>query len=111
MTEEVDQFKEFDFVSFRGEDYLVLLAVEAHFKGDVFKGEVQDLTAFCNQFFTTFVVFVLIHDAAEFFFSPFKGFPGFGCALAEVFPELWKTKDITAALNEFLRITIAWSCL
>lgn len=62
---EVDQFKQLDLVPLRGEDQLVLLAVEAHFEGYVIKGQVQNILHLGHQFIPPLMVLVLIHPLTQ----------------------------------------------
>ena len=70
---EVDQLKQLDLVSFRGEDQLMLLAIEAHLEGDLIKDQVQRFLHLGHEFCAAGVVLVLVHHLAQFCFHPGKG--------------------------------------
>ena len=70
---EVDQLKQLDLVTLRGEDQLVLLAVEAHLEGDFVKNQIQGFLHLGHEFCAAGVVLVLVHHPAQFCFHPGKG--------------------------------------
>ena len=63
---EVDQLKQLDLVALRGEDQLVLLAVETHLEGDFIKNQIQGFLHLGHEFCAAGVIFVLIHHLAQF---------------------------------------------
>lgn len=72
---EVDQFKQLDLVSLRGEDQLIFFPIEAHFKGNLVKGQVQDFLHLGCDLRAAFVVPVPVHHPAQLCLLPGKGFP------------------------------------
>ena len=70
---EVDQLKQLDLVPLRGEDQLMLLAIEAHLEGDLIKDQVQRFLHLGHEFCAAGVVLVLVHHPAQFCFHPGKG--------------------------------------
>ena len=83
MFLEVDQLKQLDLITLRGEDQLVLLAVEAHLEGDFVKRLVQSPFHLGHEFGAAGVVLVLVHHLAQFCFHLGKGFPTVLCPLPE----------------------------
>ena len=72
---EVDQLKQLDLVALRGEDQLMLFAIEAHLEGDLVKDQIQSPFHLGHDLRAAGMVFVLIHHLAQFCFHLSKGFP------------------------------------
>ena len=96
---EVDQLKQLDLVTLRSEDQLVLLAVEAHFKGDFIKDQIQGFLHLVHEFCAAGVVFVVVHHLAQLCFHLGKGFPPVLCPLPEALPELRQRNTLFARVN------------
>ena len=106
MLLEVDQLKQFDLITLRGEDQLVLLAVKSHFKGDFIKDQIQGFLHLGHEFGTAGVIFVLIHHLAQFCFHFRKGFPPVLCPLPEALRELRQGNALLAPVNQFLNVLL-----
>ena len=76
---EVDQLKQFDLVTLRGEDQLVLLAAHTYLEGDLIKDQIQGVLHLGHEFCATGVILVLVHHLAQFCFHLGKGFPPVLC--------------------------------
>ena len=96
---EVDQLKQLDLVTLRSEDQLVLLAVEAHFKGDFIKDQIQGFLHLVHEFRTAGVIFGLVHHLAQLCFHLGKGFPPVLCPFPEALPELRQRNTLFARVN------------
>ena len=96
---EVDQLKQLDLVALRGEDQLMLFAIEAHLEGDFVKRLVQSPFHLGHEFGTAGVIFVLIHHLAQFCFHLGKGFPPVLCPFPEALPELRQRNTLFARVN------------
>ena len=106
MLLEVDQLKQLDLVALRGEDQLVLLAVEAHLEGDLIKDQIQGFFHLGHEFCAAGVVFVVVHHLAQFCFHLGKGFPPVLCPLSEALRELGQGNKTLTGINELLGIFI-----
>ena len=96
---EVNQLKQLDLVALRGEDQLMLFAIEAHLEGDFVKRLVQSPFHLGHEFCAAGVIFVLIHHLAQFCFHLGKGFPTVLCPLPEALPELRQRNTLFARVN------------
>ena len=96
---EVNQLKQLDLVALRGEDQLMLFAIEAHLEGDFVKRLVQSPFHLGHEFCAAGVIFVLIHHLAQFCFHLGKGFPPVLCPLPEALPELRQRNTLFARVN------------
>ena len=101
---EVDQFKQFDLVTLRGEDQLVFLAVETHLERDLIKDQIQGFLHLGHEFCTAGVILVLIHHLAQFCFHLGKGFPPVLCPFPEAIRELRQRNALFARVDQFLNI-------
>ena len=96
---EVNQLKQLDLVALRGEDQLMLFAIEAHLEGDFVKRLVQSPFHLGHEFCAAGVIFVLIHHLAQFCFHLGKGFPPVLCPFPEALPELRQRNTLFARVN------------
>ena len=96
---EIDQLKQFDLVPLRGEDQLMLFAVEAHLERDLIKDQVQSSLHLGHALRAAGVLLVLIHHLAQFCFHLSKGFPPVLCPLPEALPELRQRNTLFARVN------------
>ena len=96
---EVDQLKQLDLVALRGEDQLMLFAVEAHLERDLIKDQIQGFLHLGHEFGAAGVILVLIHHLAQFCFHLGKGFPTVLCPLPEALPELRQRNTLFARVN------------
>ena len=96
---EVDQLKQLDLVALRGEDQLVLFAVEAHLERDLIKDQIQGFLHLGHEFGTAGVIFVLVHHLAQICFHLGKGFPPVLCPFPEALPELRQRNTLFARVN------------
>ena len=103
---EVDQLKQLDLVTLRGEDQLMLFAVEAHLERDLIKNQIQSFLHLGHEFCAAGVIFVLIHHLAQFCFHLGKGFPPVLCPLPEALRELRQGNKTLTGINELLGIFI-----
>ena len=103
---EVDQLKQLDLITLRGEDQLVLLAVEAHLEGDFIKNQIQGFLHLGHEFCTAGVIFVLIHHLAQFCFHLGKGFPPVLCPLPEALPELRQRNTLLAPFDKLFGVIV-----
>ena len=103
---EVDQLKQLDLVALRGEDQLMLFAVEAHLEGDFVKRLVQSPFHLGHEFCAAGVIFVLIHHLAQFCFHLGKGFPTVLCPLPEALPELRQRNTLLAPFDKLFGVIV-----
>ena len=103
---EVDQLKQLDLVALRGEDQLMLFAVEAHLEGDFVKRLVQSPFHWGHEFCAAGVIFVLIHHLAQFCFHLGKGFPPVLCPLPEALPELRQRNTLLAPFDKLFGVIV-----
>ena len=103
---EVDQLKQLDLVALRGEDQLVLLAIEAHLERDLIKNQIQGFLHLGHEFCAVGVILVLVHHLAQFCFHLGKGFPPVLCPLPEALRELGQGNKTLTGINELLGIFI-----
>ena len=103
---EVDQLKQLDLVALRGEDQLVLLAVETHLEGDFIKNQIQGFLHLGHEFCAAGVIFVLIHHLAQFCFHLGKGFPPVLCPLPEALPELRQRNTLLAPFDKLFGVIV-----
>ena len=103
---EVDQLKQLDLVALRGEDQLILLAVEAHLKRDFIKNKIQGFLHLGHEFCAAGVIFVLIHHLAQFCFHLGKGFPPVLCPLPEALPELRQRNTLLAPVDKLFGVIV-----
>ena len=103
---EVDQLKQLDLVALRGEDQLMLFAVEAHLEGDFVKRLVQSPFHLGHEFCAAGVIFVLIHHLAQFCFHLGKGFPPVLCPLPEALPELRQRNTLLAPVDKLFGVIV-----
>ena len=97
---EVDQLKQLDLVPLRGEDQLVLLAVEAHLEGDFVKNQIQGFLHLGHEFCAAGVIFVVVHHLAQFCFHLGKGLPPVLCPLPEALRELRQRNALLAPVDQ-----------
>ena len=97
---EVDQLKQLDLVALRGEDQLVLLAIEAHLERDLIKNQIQGFLHLGYEFGAAGVVLVLVHHLAQFCFHLGKGFPPVLCPLPEALRELRQGDALLAPVDQ-----------
>ena len=103
---EVDQLKQLDLVALRGEDQLMLFAVEAHLERDLIKDQIQGFLHLGHEFGTAGVIFVLIHHLAQFCFHFRKGFPPVLCPLPEALPELRQRNTLLAPFDKLFGVIV-----
>ena len=103
---EVDQLKQLDLVALRGEDQLMLFAVEAHLERDLIKDQIQGFLHLGHEFGTAGVIFVLIHHLAQFCFHFRKGFPPVLCPLPEALPELRQRNTPLAPFDKLFGVIV-----
>ena len=103
---EVDQLKQLDLVALRGEDQLMLFAVEAHLEGDFVKRLVQSPFHWGHEFCAAGVIFVLIHHLAQFCFHLGKGFPPVLCPIPEALPELRQRNTLLAPVDKLFGVIV-----
>ncbi|SCJ76172.1 Uncharacterised protein [uncultured Flavonifractor sp.] len=103
---EVDQLKQLDLITLRGEDQLVLLAVEAHLEGDFIKGQIQGFLHLGHEFCTAGVILVVIHHLAQFCFHLGKGFPPVLCPIPEALPELRQRNTLLAPVDKLFGVIV-----
>ena len=106
MLLKINQFKEFDLISLRSENQFRFSAVETHLKGNILKGQVQNLFALPGEFFPPFMVPVFFHKTAQFRLLLRKGRPCFLCPLPEIFPETGQGDAVLTAADKLLRVLI-----
>ena len=80
---EVDQLIQFDLIPLRGEDQLMLFAIEPHLERDLIKDQIQGFLHLGHEFGTAGVIFVLVHHLAQICFHLGKGFPPVLCPFPE----------------------------
>ena len=80
---EVDQLKQLDLVALRGEDQLMLFAIEAHLEGNLVKDQVQSIFHLGHDLRAAGVILVVVHHLAQLGFHFGKGFPPVHCPLPE----------------------------
>ena len=97
---EVNQLKQLDLVALRGEDQLMLFAIEAHLEGDFVKRLVQSPFHLGHEFCAAGVIFVLIHHLAQFCFHLGKGFPPVLCPIPEALRELRQRNALLAPVDQ-----------
>ena len=103
---EVDQLKQLDLITLRGEDQLMLFAIEAHLEGDFVKRLVQSPFHLGHEFCAAGVIFVLIHHLAQFCFHLGKGFPPVLCPLPEALPELRQRNTLLAPVDKLFGVIV-----
>ena len=103
---EVDQLKQLDLVALRGEDQLMLFAVEAHLEGDFVKRLVQSPFHWGHEFCAAGVILVLIHHLAQFCFHLGKGFPPVLCPIPEALPELRQRNTLLAPVDKLFGVIV-----
>ena len=103
---EVDQLKQFDLITLRGEDQLMLFAIEAHLEGDFVKRLVQSPFHLGHEFCAAGVIFVLIHHLAQFCFHLGKGFPPVLCPLPEALPKLRQRNTLLAPVDKLFGVIV-----
>ena len=103
---EVDQLKQLDLVTLRGEDQLVLLAVEAHLEGDFVKRLVQNPFHPVHQLLAPGVVLVLVHHSAQLGLMLGKVFPCRFRPLPEAHRKPWPRNVRFAPFDESLGVLI-----
>jgi len=96
---EVDQLKQLDLVPLRGENQLMLFAIEAHFEGNFIKNQIQGFLHLGHDLRTAGVIFVLVHHLAQLCFHLGKGFPPVLCPFPEALPELRQRNTLFARVN------------
>ena len=96
---EVDQLKQLDLVALRGEDQLMLFAVEAHLERDLIKDQIQGFLHLGHEFCAAGMVFVLVHHLAQLCFHLGKGFPPVLCPFPEALRELRQRNTLLARVN------------
>ena len=106
---EVNQLKQFDLVTLRGEDQLMLFAIEAHLEGDFVKRLVQSPFHLGYEFGAAGVVLVLVHHLAQFCFHLGKGFPPVLCPLPEALPELRQRNTLFAPVDKLFGVLVTRS--
>ena len=97
---EVNQLKQLDLVTLRGEDQLMLFAIEAHLEGDFIKDQIQDFLHLGHEFCAAGMVFVLVHHLAQFCFHLGKGFPPVLCPFPEALRELRQRNALLAPVDQ-----------
>ena len=103
---EVDQLKQLDLITLRGEDQLMLFAIEAQLEGDFVKRLVQSPFHLGHEFCAAGVIFVLIHHLAQFCFHLGKGFPPVLCPLPEALPELRQRNTLLAPVDKLFGVIV-----
>ena len=97
---EVDQLKQLDLITLRGEDQLMLFAIEAQLEGNFIKNQIQGVLHLGHEFCAAGMIFVLIHHLAQFCFHLGKGFPPVLCPLPEALHGLfWRGKYIAGGYS------------
>ena len=103
---EVDQLKQLDLVALRGEDQLMLFAVEAHLERDLIKDQVQSSLHLGHVLRAAGVILVVIHHLAQFCFHFRKGFPPVLCPLPEALPELRQRNTLLALFDKLFGVIV-----
>ena len=97
---EVDQLKQLDLVTLRGEDQLMLFAAHTYLEGDLIKDQIQGVLHLGHEFCATGVILVLVHHLAQFCFHLGKGFPPVLCPLPEARRELRQGNTLPAPVDQ-----------
>ena len=97
---EVDQLKQLDLVTLRGEDQLMLFAAHTYLEGDLIKDQIQGVLHLGHEFCATGVILVLVHHLAQFCFHLGKGFPPVLCPLPEARRELRQGNALPAPVDQ-----------
>ena len=95
-----------DLVALRGEDQLMLFAVEAHLEGDFVKRLVQSPFHLGHEFCAAGVIFVLVHHLAQLCFHLGKGFPPVLCPFPEALPELRQRNTLLAPFDKLFGVIV-----
>ena len=101
---EVDQLKQLDLITLRGEDQLMLFAIEAQLEGNFIKNQIQGVLHLGHEFCAAGMIFVLIHHLAQFCFHLGKGFPPVLCPLSEALRELGQRNAFRAPVDQILNV-------
>ena len=103
---EVDQLKQLDLITLRGEDQLMLFAIEAQLEGNFIKNQIQGVLHLGHEFCAAGMIFVLIHHLAQFCFHLGKGFPPVLCPLSEALPELRQRNTLLAPVDKLFGVIV-----
>ena len=103
---EVNQLKQFDLVTLRGEDQLMRFTIEAHLEGDLIKDQIQGFLHLGHEFCAAGVILVVVHHLAQFRFHLGKGFPPVLCPFSEALRELRQRNAFLAPVDQILNVLL-----
>ena len=103
---EVDQLKQLDLVALRGEDQLILLAIEAHLEGNLVKDQIQGFLHLGYEFGAAGVILVLVHHLAQLGLLLGKVLPCRFRPLPEALPELRQRNTLLAPFDKLFGVIV-----
>ena len=103
---EVDQLKQLDLVALRGEDQLILLAIEAHLEGNLVKDQIQGFLHLGHEFGAAGVILVLVHHLAQLGLLLGKVLPCRFRPLPEALPELRQRNTLLAPFDKLFGVIV-----